>query len=251
MRAGIAPVEASMTQEQDELKIYCRQCGGERYHSTLAEKTRNWSEDEAVVQGGDTWSIVECGGCRTVTFVHEHWFSEDEEYTDDDGPRPIVHCDLYPPSPLRKKPEWGSHWFLCFSSNDLWIGKLLSDVYSAAGMKAYSLAAMGARAIVDHIVTSKAGDKGSFVEKLTRICEKGLITKTQVDVIAAAFDAGSAAAHRGYSPTETDLNTLLDITESLLQQIYVDPMRQSRQAAAVADLKSKLPPRVKQDHGKA
>ena len=230
-----------MDQGENELRSYCRQCGGERYHTTIAEKTRSWSEDDAV-EGGDTWSIVECGGCRTVTFVHSHWFSEDCDLAEE-GWAPILHRDLYPPAPPRKMPEWGHQYLLSFNSDDAWIPKLHADIYSAIGMKAYALAAMGARAIVDFVVTAKAGDDGNFKDKLNRIREQGVITETQVDVINAAFDAGSAAAHRGYSPTQKDVDTLLDITEFLLQQIYVDPARDRRQAEAAADLRSNTPPR--------
>jgi len=234
-----------MDQGENGLRSYCRQCGGERYHTTMAEKTRSWSEDdESGIQGGDTWSIVECGGCHAVTFVHSHWFSEDCDVTEE-GWVPILHRDLYPPAPSRKKPEWGTHYMLCFNSNELWMTNLHDDIYSAIGLKAYALAAMGARAIVDFVVTEKAGDDGNFKDKLNRIREQGLITETQVDVVSAAFDAGSAAVHRGYRPTPADVNTLVDITESLLQQIYIDPERQRRQAEAAAALRSNTPPRPK------
>jgi hypothetical protein len=223
---------------------YCRQCGGERHHSVVAEKTRPWSEHDGGIYGGNTWSIVECGGCHTVTFVHTHWFSEDCELTDDDGWTPIVHVDLYPPAPSRKMPEWVRvHALLCLPRDHLWIVKLHADIYAAIGLESYSLAAMGTRAIVDFIVTSKAGDKGNFMDKLNRMREQSLITETQVGVIFAVFDAGSAAAHRGHSPTREDVYTQLDITESLLERIYIEPSRQRKQAEAAAVLKSRTPQR--------
>lgn len=232
-----------MDQEKNELMSYCRQCGGERHHSVIAEKTRCWNEDDSPVDGSDTWSIVECAGCHTVTFIHSHWFSEDYEFTED-GSTPIVHRDLYPPTPSRKMPEWGMDAYLGLKTDDLWIVKLHADIYAAIGIEAYALAAMGTRAIVDFVVTSNAGEGGNFKDKLNRL-KQNLITETQVDVIYAAFDAGSAAAHRGYSPTRKDVYTLLDITESLLQQIYIDPVRQRRQVEAATALKSKTPQRAK------
>jgi hypothetical protein len=235
-----------MDQGKNELRSYCRQCGGERYHTTMAEKTRSWSDDDTGFQGSSTWSIVECGGCHTVTFVDSHWFSEDCYVTEDGRYIPVEHRELYPLAPSRKMPEWGTCLMLSvLSEDDLWISQLHKDIYSAIGMKAYALAAMGARAIVDYVVTSKAGDKGYFKDKLNRMREQNLITETQVDVINAAFAAGSAAAHRGYSPPQADVYTLLDITESLLQQIYIDPARQRRQEKAAAALRANTPPRPK------
>lgn len=170
--------------------------------------------------------------------------SEDCEWTED-GSVPIIHRHLYPPAPSRKRPEWGTLFLLCFNSFELWISKLHEDIYSAIGLEAYALAAMGARAILDYVVTSKAGDKGDFKQKLTRMRDQGLITVEQVETIDAAFDAGSAAAHRGHSPSREDVYHLLDITESLLEKFYIDPARQRRQAQAAAALRSNTPPRPK------
>ena len=114
---------------------------------------------------------MECGGCYTVTFVHSHWFSEDTDLIEG-GYIPILHRELYPPAPPRKMPEWGTHLMLSVSQNDLSIPQLHADIYSAIGMKAYALAAMGARAIVDFVVTAKAGGDGNFKDKLTAFVSK-------------------------------------------------------------------------------
>jgi hypothetical protein len=214
----------------------------------IAKKERHWSHDEAGVEANDTWSILECCGCENVTFVHTHWFSEDWEIGDN-GPQPIVHRDLYPPSPPRPMPEWASELWLSLSRKDLWVVKLHDDIYAALATGAFSLAAMGTRAIVDFVVTSKVGDAGGFAEKLKTMRVKGLITEVQADILGAAFEAGSAAAHRGYSPEREDVYTLLDITETLLRHLYIDPMRQRRQAEAATALKAKTPQRSKSKPG--
>jgi hypothetical protein len=211
----------------------------------VAKKERHWSHPQAdIVEGGDSWAILECRGCQNVTFVHTHWFSEDIEIGKE-GPEPIVHRDLYPPSPPRPMPEWASELWLLLALEDQWVVKLHGDIYAALGTGALSLAVMGTRAIVDFVVTSKVGDAGGFAKKLETMRAKGLITEVQAEILNAGFDAGSAAAHRGYSPTCEDVYTLLDITETLLRQLYIDPMRQRLQVEAAAALKGKTPQRVK------
>lgn len=224
---------------------YCRQCGGDREHHVFAEKSRYWGDEDSPVDGGDIWAILECAGCHAVTFVHSHWFSGEDEMTEN-GPETVVHRDLYPPTPPRQMPEWGIDSYLWFDVDDQWIAKLHKDIYAALGLKAYALAAMGVRAIVDFVVTSKVGDSGGFRAKLERMQQFGLITETQVDEIYAAFDAGSAAAHRGYNPSEDDVYTLLNITEVLLHQVYIAPVQRGRQVEAVAALKARTPQRQKQ-----
>jgi hypothetical protein len=57
----------------------------------------------------------------------------------------------------------------------------------------------------------------------------GLISDAQVEIVSAAFDAGSTAAHRGYSPSLEDVYLPLDVAESLLEQVYVEPASRSLQ----------------------
>src|SRR5580698_511034 len=108
-------------------RSYCRRCGGDRQHTTIAHKERPWAEEESGVEGFDSWSILECRGCETIAFVHTHWFSEDYEYDDDDGTQIIVHRDLYPPAPPRSTPEWESDLWTALPSDSDWIGKLHRD----------------------------------------------------------------------------------------------------------------------------
>jgi hypothetical protein len=221
---------------------YCSQCEGDRRHAVRTTFDRHWDNEEAGIDGHDTWEILECLGCRNVTIAHTHWFSEDTDYRG----RPITHRDLYPPSPRRAKPEWTGDLWEALPDDQQWLIKLHEDIYGALGMKAFALASMGMRAIVDFVVTTKVGDEiKGFKNKLDAMHGQGLIPQSQVDVLYAAFDAGSAAAHRGYSPSRKDTNSLLDITESLLRRVYVDPFHERRDAEAAADLKERTPKRAR------
>jgi hypothetical protein len=234
-----------MDNSKKSIMSHCRKCGGNRHHSVYAEKVVLWEEevDKGIfIDGVNAYLIAECDGCKTVTFVHRHWFSEDTEHTVD-GSRPVIHYDLYPPAPTRKKPEWNLGFFWGMPVNQFWIIQLHEDIYKAIALKSHSLAAMGIRTIVDWIVTKEAGDFGTFKQKLIRMSEKTLISETQIEVILAAFDAGSAAAHRGYSPELASINTLLDIAENLLEQIYIIPMKRALEAKKAKELNVRTPKR--------
>lgn len=220
---------------------HCRRCGGDRVHKVLAEENRPWSsDDEHGLAGQDDWYILECCGCLTVTLAHENWFSGECDAND----YPIINRICYPPAPRRKMPEWHKfHLFIALKEDELWIPNLFEEIYSAYGMGSHTIAAMGARAIVDFVVTSKAGDKGSFKEKLGRMVANELLNQQEADTVYATFDAGSAAAHRGHRPTDQDLNTILDITETLVHKFYVDFVRKRLQAQAAASLAARTPQR--------
>ncbi|WP_158805636.1 DUF4145 domain-containing protein [Acidisoma sp. L85] len=234
-----------MAQDTPVLMSRCRQCGGSRYHSTLAEETRLWDEEDVGEVGGDIWAIIECCGCRTVTLSHSHWIGSDYTYDQSGNAITAIDRDLYPLSSARKIPEWGAELFFAFNEKEWWIARLHKDLYSALALNAYGLVAMGARAILDFVVTSRTGEKGNFKEKLSRLAEKTVITEAQVTSIFAAFDAGSAAAHRGHSPTWSEVYTQLDIIEDLLDQLYITPTRRRRQIKEAAALVKKTPQRAR------
>jgi hypothetical protein len=85
--------------------------------------------------------------------------------------------------------------------------------------------------------TDKVTDVGRFDQKLDAL-EKEFITKKQREFLEAALDVGHAASHRGHCPTAKQLDQVMDIVESILQQIYVLPN-------AATELKKSTPPRKK------
>lgn len=103
---------------------------------------------------------------------------------------------------------------------------------------------MGIRAIIDHLITSEAGgQENGFCKKLTHLVEQRKITSTQKEVFNAAFDAGSAAAHRGHKPAENDLFTLLNIMENILYDFRVKPAQEREREKAAEELKAGTPQR--------
>lgn len=69
----------------------------------------------------------------------------------------------------------------------------------------------------------KVGDQGNFPQMLDAMIKAELISKNESSILQAALDAGSAAAHRGYSPTSESLNDVMDIVEHLLKSVFVLP----------------------------
>jgi len=95
---------------------------------------------------------------------------------------------------------------------------------------------MGARAVVDMVILNKIGDAGSFQHKLQEMQERGFVARQSREFLAAALEAGSAAAHRGFEPKEEELAHVMDIVENLLQAVYV-------LQDAAAELRKATPPR--------
>ena len=82
---------------------------------------------------------------------------------------------------------------------------------------------MGARTLVDMVILEKVGDVGTFKDKLKALEKAGYVSSQGREVLYAALDLGSAAAHRGHAPTETEVQSVMDIVENMLQAVYVFP----------------------------
>lgn len=224
---------------------FCHHCGGTRNHIVLA----------CVEEPAQVWSIVRCAGCDAVTFLREYWLppppppppGDDLDHSPSAlAPQRIglPQTESYPKFPRRKIPEWSTEFYLNLDVEESWLCGLHLEIYKALGMGLLSTASMGVRAIVDHIVTSRAeDDRANFGTKLRSLQHQGLISAERVAILEAAFDFGSAAAHRGHQPSDQDVGLLLDIAESLIDSIYMTPQRLAREARAAEHLKQRTPPR--------
>src|SRR5205823_3528836 len=93
---------------------------------------------------------------------------------------------------------------------------LMQEVYTAVQNELYRLAAMGIRAALEYVMIEKIGDQHTFKDKVDAFVVAGYLSVRQALNLQSILDAGHAAIHRGWEPTMNDVNTLLDITESII-----------------------------------
>lgn len=215
----------------------CNRCVQSTNHDVLWEMERPWSEqldDEGCyrIEGSDTYTVVQCAGCDAVRLIHRHWFSEE---TDPDG-TPLIHTDYFPPTVTRQRPSWRRNLFPFHMVVANEFNPLFDEIYSAHAAGSYRLAVMGIRALTEKIMVEQVGKLGTFAQTVDAFFQKGFVAAVQQDLFRSVLvEAGHAAMHRGFQPQKDDVETLLDIVESLIDTIYFQPMR----AGAVEE---KLPP---------
>lgn len=202
-------------EEDRTTRVLCNRCGTVTLHRFVGSNAVwGWFDkrpddspnrpDEA--DWSEEYDLLQCCGCDDVCVRRQRH---------DDAPEdsePQVY--FYPPRLSRRRPKW-------FSALPLDLVALLDEVYSALAADSRRLALMGARAVIDMVLVEKVGDKGTFPDKLDALESRGFIEAGNRDQLAAAIDAGHAAAHRGYEPSADDIGHVLDIVESLLQSAYV------------------------------
>lgn len=185
-------------------KVHCNQCGTTTRHAVVSTRIQRGADkyDERYsINWIRTWKMLECLGCEAIQLEEGFWWQEDPEdetYT------------YYPPPLARQEPRWASQ--LPDETHEL-----LSEVYAALQADSRRLAMMGLRALMDIVMRATVGDIGGFATKLSKLETDGFVSRVNREVLNAALDAGSAAAHRGHKVSTEDLEHSMDIVENLLQ----------------------------------
>lgn len=212
---------------------HCNVCGQETLHSVMKviRRSRDFDADQYTVSVGTNWRILQCCGCHEVAMSRIDWCSEDD-------PQDACTPTYFPPRVSRRKPDW-----LVREEASGYQG-LLDEVYTALHADSRRLAMMGARTIIDKAISKRIGDLGSFTAGLDELQKANLLSEQERTIIEAAFDAGSAAMHRGHQPTVDSLNTVIDIVERVIHaEVLVE------KAKDLVAATPKRPPRAAKSKG--
>lgn len=210
------------------IKAHCNKCQRETNQEIICTETTSWEDeiDEGVIlYGKDVYEMLKCCGCDSIILRHQEYFC--------DEPSSTFHH--YPPAISRPEPKW-LHELNNIGDEGRIIYELLKEIYSSLHNNSRRLATMGIRALIEHVMINKTGDKGSFSQNLEAFAAYGLISLSQEDILNTVLEAGHATMHRAYSPSPEDLHTCMDIAESIIASVYVHPKRAKL-------LKTKIPKR--------
>jgi hypothetical protein len=190
-------------------RVHCNRCGRKTLHrlaGTAVDEGTDWDKYVGDIEWRTIFDMLQCCGCGEAILRRTSSWSED--------PDPRVH--FYPPPVSRHPPRWV--WKIPHG-----LKSILEEIYHSLDANNLSLPMMGARTLMDMLIVEKVGDSGTFKQKLKKLQDAGFVGAKNVEVLDAALDAGSAAAHRGHAPKPSDVNAVMDIVENLLHAVYVLP----------------------------
>ena len=144
----------------------------------------------------------------------------------------------YPSAIFRPNPRWLTELRRALNKDDRFVDALLGEICVALQNDLSRLATMGVRALLEHIMILKTEDCGTFGKNMDEFERLGFVSKVQRQRLEAILEAGHAAMHRGYEPETADVVTLLDITEHIVETVFLHEK-------PVEKLKGQIPPRTK------
>jgi len=204
----------------NKIKSHCNGCLKKTNHEILYQEKNSWGDElssDFDIWGEDNYLLVKCCGCENISLRHESRCSDD---IDEKTGEPIVTVKYYPPAISRKLPKWiFDLWTLNTEGN--FIKSMLSEIYTALQSGSRRLTCMGIRALLEYIMIKKVGDEGSFAGNLELFQQSGYVSSKQKQILETVFEAGHATMHRAYNPSNIQLGLIMDITEVVIETIYI------------------------------
>ena len=131
----------------------------------------------------------------------------------------VPHWDeaIYPPVTYRSPPPWFE------DLPDPTLRQISEEVYKSLQSESLYLATFGSRTLLDRLMVLIVGDKGKFEKGLNALIVEGKLSEHERDILSPVLEAGHAAAHRGWAPTQQQFKTILDTVEGLIHRLLVLP----------------------------
>jgi hypothetical protein len=233
------------------LRGHCPDCDADRNAEVLAEDVLEATDEPSGIWYRSTYSILRCLGCdrryiRLLELCSEDW---DEDFDPDTGETSLTlneRVTYWPSVPItratRPRPDW--LWSdlqepeLSLGSEYPELANLLGEVYRALDNKLHILATIGVRTVFDCASQLLGADPNqSFQEKLKELAAGNKIGGEDKELLSVLADAGGAAAHRGWKPTEDAIDHLMGALENFLERAFVLKHNVRR-------VKKSIPPRV-------
>jgi hypothetical protein len=212
-----------MSGKKKVTKGQCPECGAERNADIVAEYSKSWDAAGGLVWGRETYRILQCRGCEDVYYQRVSIFSEDEDHrrneeTGEDEPYIPEKLSYWPPPSQWKRPDW----MIQLKAKDHSLGQLFGDVYTALDSDLPVLAAIGARTVFDRAAELlRVPSALTFSRKMDELIRIGHVGGSERQALEVLIEAGSAAAHRGWRPSTSELTTMMSILEQFLFRSFL------------------------------
>lgn len=198
-----------------EEKFFCRVCKGKRNHEELFVKKTRGGDDDGFFQWIDSYSIIECRGCETVSFLKVYGDSS-MIYETENGPEYYFEKAIFPEY-LERSHEIDRINYLPDT-----IKLIYKETISALKSNSYILTAGGLRAIIEAVCNHLKIKKSNLEERIDLLHNKGYLTLSESKRLHSIRFLGNDALHEMEKPKKDQLYLLLDIVNHLLSNLFIN-----------------------------
>ncbi|MCF6255369.1 MAG: DUF4145 domain-containing protein [Gammaproteobacteria bacterium] len=208
---------------ESKIDAPCGKCKADTKHLVLTDvelKGREATPDYLIYGWDESYQIIQCLGCESVSFKKTHQNSEDEDHwKGPDGYESSyrVQTDYYP------NPEEGRG---SIEDEHLLPAKLqliYEETLGALNINHRVLAGIGIRAIVETVCKDNEANGNNLAEKIDSLVTLGVLTRDGADILHKLRVLGNEAAHEVTPHDNVQLGLALDVIDHLLTGVYILP----------------------------
>jgi hypothetical protein len=211
------------------LKVYCNSCKGARNHKSLKKIEKSIDDDDNCVSFYDSWEIVKCLGCESISFRHA--FSNSHDTNPETGEDMVIE-NLYPQRNNKHLP------IKPFENTPKAVSNIYQETLNAYNSGLNLLCAAGLRAIIESICSDKGITHGQVVKasgsgtativkksstlegKINGLQENGIITEKHRDILHEHRFLGNDALHSLAMPSKRLLSIAIEVLEHTIESLY-------------------------------
>lgn len=197
--------------------IPCPTCATDTHHTLLHSVRRSDGDEYNNFWWEDEHQIVECDGCKTVSFRHLYTDSDSIAPDGGGGAYHEVTEALYPPR-VAGRQSLREVFYLPVN-----IRRIYTETQLALVNDAPVLVGIGVRAIIETVCKDLQAQGDSLQARIDDLVNKQLLAQSGADVLHKLRVLGNDSAHEVKPHSSRQLALAMDVVEHLLQGAYVFP----------------------------
>ena len=209
-----------------ELEVPCKQCVGRTHHVVLQSVDVSGHEDfgpDHWFAWDNTYQIIQCQGCKSISFRQTHSNSEDcYPAGPDDDWETAIQENLYPSRVEGRKALEDAHLL------PTKVGLIYDETQKALCDGLRVLTGIGLRAIIETVCKDRSAVGKDLNKKIDDLVTKGMLSKDGAAILHNLRILGNRAAHEVQPHTQDQLALSMDAAEHLLEGSYIFPEKARR-----------------------
>lgn len=212
--------EINKTQGEEHL-LPCIKCAGKTTHKVLASVDVRGNEGNS--NYSFSWStdnqVVQCLGCKTVSFRKASSNSEDYYPISNEGDFEYSVDETLYPSRIEGIKGLGDETHYLPSN----VRRIYDETLIALSNQSPVMAGIGLRALVETVCKEKNATGHDLLNRIDSLVSAGILTPASAAILHKIRTLGNAAAHEVKPHSDKQLGLAMDIVEHLLKDIYILP----------------------------
>jgi hypothetical protein len=196
------------------IETKCNECDRNTYQSVLF--TKSVQEQDADMYGKTIYMVIQCGGCRTVSFLMRdpmYSYQDEPEYSDYHFPLSREEMNLY----------YTFHREEDLDEIPSKIRELYEEIKPLFRNESSVIAGTGLRMLVEGICLQQKIAGANLKEKIIKLNEMGIISNADLPILDKLRIMGNQSAHEIKGMSIDKLSYALDIINHASRSIYILP----------------------------